>query len=790
VAGHGPSRRTARARDRRPGVAHWVALALVLQGVLAAVDIASADQVVFTTAFVIAPFALAVTGHARATAAMAVLAVVLAIASGYWNHYAGSTDHYLRITIVTVGGILATLAAIALEKAAEQRRRMAILASVGRLASAHTLNDAIAGLADSLVPAAGDGCWVDLIEPDGEPRRLFEHGVDPPAAGLRGPARLLEHNTRALVPLISQGEIIGHLGLTTTTAAYDQEDLQFFTIVAGRVALVLANARLVSDLRSTRARLDGILNGLAEAVTVNDDQGRTIYANQAATRLLGRTTPEEVTRARPGELAARFVITDEQGEPVNIDDLPGRRLVRNEPAPEMLTRTIDKTTGRAFWLLTKASPLTDQGRDFAINIIEDVTLAKTAEQRQRFLARAGQVLASSLDYEETLRHVAALAVPWLADWCAVDLPGRDGDIEQVALAHVDPEKVAMANELRRRYPPDPAAANGVPAVLQGAPAELFREIPDALLEQSIDDPDQLQALRDIGMRSVMIVPMRSGEDTLGAITFVTADSGRRFDEDDFEFAQDLALRAATAVQNARLYAAQERVAHTLQASLLPEELPQIPDFAIAAGYQAGELGAEVGGDFYDIVATAGGGHLVFLGDVTGKGIEAAALTSLVRHSVRTAARFDPRPGAILALVNEILVEQARLSPVSLVTLYLHANELTIAAAGHPPPLLRRKATNRVTAIGPTGILLGVASGQSFQEETTTLEPGDTVLIYTDGVTDTPGARERFGTERLAQTLEHAPAQPQMILETIDGALKEFQAGSAIDDRALLILAYG
>ncbi|MDA0166442.1 SpoIIE family protein phosphatase [Solirubrobacter ginsenosidimutans] len=790
MAGDGPSRRTARARGRRPGVARWIALALVLQGILVVIDVASADQVVFTTAFVLAPFGLAVTGHARATAAMAVLAVILAIASGYWNHYAGSTDHFLRITIVTVGGILATLAAAALEKAAEQRGRMAILASVGRLSSAHTLNDAIAGLAESLVPAAADGCWVDLIEPDGEPRRLFEHGADPPAAELSGPARLLEHHTRAVVPLLSQGEITGHLGLTTTTGAYDEEDLQFFTIVAGRVALVLANARLVSDLRSTRARLDGILNGLAEAVTVNDDQGRTIYANQAATRLLGRTSPEEVTRARPGELAARFVITDEQGDPVNIDDFPGRRLVRNEPAPEMLTRTIDKTTGRAFWLLTKASPLTDQGRNFAINIIEDVTRAKEAEQRQRFLARAGQVLASSLDYEETLRHVAALAVPWLADWCAVDLPGRDGAIEQVALAHTDPEKVAMANELRRRYPPDPVAASGVPAVLAGAPAELYKEIPDELLEQLIDDPDQLRAIRDIGMRSVMIVPMRSGEDTLGAITFVTADSGRRFDEDDFAFAQDLGLRAATAVQNARLYAAQERVAHTLQASLLPEEIPHIAGFSIAASYQAGELGAEVGGDFYDIVPTAGGGHLIFLGDVTGKGIEAAALTSLVRHSVRTAARFDPRPGAILALVNEILAEQARLSPVTLVTLHLHANELTIAAAGHPPPLLRRHAQqNAVTAIGPTGILLGVSPGQTFAEETTILEPGDAVLLYTDGVTDTPGTSDRFGTDRLAHTLEHAPAEPQKILDTIDETLKAFQAGTAIDDRALLLVAY-
>jgi PAS domain S-box-containing protein len=604
-----------------------------------------------------------------------------------------------------------------------------------------------------------------------------------------GRPRLLDRNARALVPLLSAGTPIGHLGLTTTTGRYDEDDLDFFTIVAGRVALVLANARLVTDLRSTRARLDGILNSLAEAVTVNDDRGRTIYANAAATRLLGKDSPDEVTAARPGELAARFVITKENGEPVSTDDLPGRKLVKGEPAPEeLLTRTIDKITGRSYWLLTKATLLEDEGRMHAVNIIEDVTDAKESEQRQRFLARAGQLLASSLDYEETLKSVARLAVPWLADWCAVDLPDSGGGIEQVALAHVDPAKVAMAEELRRRYPPDPAATTGVPGVLRGGPAELLSEIPDELLEQAIEDPEQLEAIRNIGMRSVMIVPMRTGDDTLGALTLVTADSGRGLGDDDFVFAKDLALRAATAVQNARLYAELARVAHTLQASLLPEELPQLANFYSAASYQAGEQGADVGGDFYDIVPAGQSGHLVFLGDVTGKGIQAAALTSLVRHSVRTAARFDPRPAAILELVNEILVEQPTLAPVTLVTLLIRDADVTVAAAGHPPPLLKRGGT--VEEIGPTGILLGVASGQTFTEQTTSLRPRDTVLLYTDGVTDTPGPSDRFGAQRLAQVFSRAPDQPEAIIEAIEQGLRDFQAGTAIDDRAMLVLRYG
>ena len=134
-----------------------------------------------------------------------------------------------------------------------------------------------------------------------------------------------------------------------------------------------------------------------------------------------------------------------------------------EAAPSLLTRSIDRTSGEAYWLLTKATVLHDRGRRLAVNIIEDVTDAKEAELRQRFLAQAGQLLASSLDYQETLARVAMLAVPWLADWCAVDLPDEHGGIRQVALAHADPGKIAMAEALRERYPPDPTPPPASPA---------------------------------------------------------------------------------------------------------------------------------------------------------------------------------------------------------------------------------------------------------------------------------------------------------------------------------------
>src|ERR1044071_1331994 len=134
------------------------------------------------------------------------------------------------------------------------------------------------------------------------------------------------------------------------------------------------------------------------------------------------------------------------------------------------------------------------------------------------------------------------------------------------------------------------APPGVPAILRGGPAELYREIPAELLEQGARDEEHLRIIRGLGMLSAMAVPMRLGDETLVTITFVAAESGRTYHDDDLAFAQDLALRAATAVQNARLYEEQERVAHTLQASLLPDRLPDVPGWELHAAYQAGEPG--------------------------------------------------------------------------------------------------------------------------------------------------------------------------------------------------------
>ncbi|HST50775.1 MAG TPA: PAS domain S-box protein [Pyrinomonadaceae bacterium] len=180
-------------------------------------------------------------------------------------------------------------------------------------------------------------------------------------------------------------------------------------------------------------------------------------------------------------------------------------------------------------------------------------VAEAAERRAKLLAEASTLLASSLDYETTLAQVARLAVPDLADWCGVDMLGEGKSINRLAVAHSDPAKVEWAKELQRRYPPDPDDWRGVPNVLRTGEPELYAEISDEMLAAAARDEEHLLIMREIGFTSAMLIPLSVHGETFGAITFVMAESKRRYDATDLAFAEDLGRRAAVAIENARLY---------------------------------------------------------------------------------------------------------------------------------------------------------------------------------------------------------------------------------------------
>lgn len=179
--------------------------------------------------------------------------------------------------------------------------------------------------------------------------------------------------------------------------------------------------------------------------------------------------------------------------------------------------------------------------------------AETAMRRASFLAESSAALAESLDYEETLRRVAALAVPRIADWCTVELSEIEGERRRIAVAHADPARVAWAIELQERYPPKPDAPTGVPAVLRSGEPELYPDIPDEVLEAAAQNAEHLEIIRRLQLRSAMLVPIKLRDQVLGVITFIGAESGRRFGEADLDMALELARRSALAIENARLY---------------------------------------------------------------------------------------------------------------------------------------------------------------------------------------------------------------------------------------------
>jgi PAS domain S-box-containing protein len=356
------------------------------------------------------------------------------------------------------------------------------------------------------------------------------------------------------LPLLVADQLLGSIGLgLASNRPSPEEQLPFFQALAERAARGLANTQLITELRRTRQRLERILDTLAEAVTVHDEEGKLVYANPAAATLLGAESIDELIAAEPGELAARFVITREDGTPVRAEDLPGHRLMAGEDAPQLLTRSVERRTGREYWLLTKATRL-DDGGALAVNIIEDVTEAKTAERRERFLSEASALLGSTLDYEQTLQHVAALLVPSLADWCVLDLVNEGGGLQRIALAHADPDKRQLASDLHDHYPPDLASEQGLAAILRGGPALLVPEVTDEMLAASARDAEHLRLLSELGMRSGMLVPLRVLDTTtIGVLSLVNSDSQRSFGPSDLTFAEEIARRVATAVHNARLY---------------------------------------------------------------------------------------------------------------------------------------------------------------------------------------------------------------------------------------------
>jgi len=280
-------------------------------------------------------------------------------------------------------------------------------------------------------------------------------------------------------------------------------------VIVGGIFSVLA-ARTRGDAMRAEAlgeQLTAALSNLAEAVVVQDREQRLVYANEAAAATLGFPSVDALLGAAPADITKLTDFFNEDGSPLTPEQYPSYRVLRGEEVPPQRLRVINRATGEERWRVNKARGVRDARNEprLVVTVIEDITEQQRAEQSQRLLARAGAALSSSLHYEGTLQDVADLAVPTLADWCGVSMPDRHGVIKQVAVAHSDPEKVAFARRYSERYPNRTSDESGAAQVLRDGHSQLIPDIPDELLEAAVQDPEQRELLREIGMRSAISV---------------------------------------------------------------------------------------------------------------------------------------------------------------------------------------------------------------------------------------------------------------------------------------------
>ena len=440
---------------------------------------------------------------------------------------------------------------------------------------------------------------------------------------------------------------------------------------------------------------------------------------------------------------------------------------------------------------------TEEERDLLL-VREQLARAEAAEVRRRLalLAAAGPALSASLDYQETLQRFTHLLVPDLADWCLLDVTGDDGSIEQLAAAHADPEKEDLLTRLREHRRFDEGDPGSTAEVLRTGQSVLIPDLPDATFyEEALGSGEHLDILLRLEPRSLMCVPLLARRRIMGAVTLVSSRPDRRYGEDDLALAEDLAYRCALAADNARLYGDRSEIASVLQRSLLPPLLPEIPGVEVGAEYLPVGEANEVGGDFYDLINTVEDGWICAIGDVRGKGVEAASVTALARYTIRAVTLKDDRPSEVLAALNEAMLRQLsedRFCSAACVRLEpedgLAGVGVDVSCAGHPAPLLVRP-DGPVEEVGCSGRVLGVFDDAELGDSSLRLMPGEALVLYTDGVTEARSPDGAFfGDERLRRLLRSCSGlDAESIAARIKNVALDFQDGDPRDDLAVLVL---
>jgi hypothetical protein len=405
----------------------------------------------------------------------------------------------------------------------------------------------------------------------------------------------------------------------------------------------------------------------------------------------------------------------------------------------------------------------------------------------KFLANASRLLSSSLDRERILRATVQLAVPMLADCCAIVLPAPRGRLEWWRFARGGDTARGKIGQYALESVTDLADA------FAGPDAELTRTTladgprPDWLLPAEFGEAGDL-----------VVAPMRYSDEAVGALILVNGDQRGKIDPDRYDVVRDYAMRSATALTQVAAYTTQQEAATILESGLVPGPLPEVPGTVLSAAYRPAKESIRVGGDFYEVYPGEDGSALFMLGDVAGNGVEAAALAGRIEHSVAALRLVESRPARLLYLLNQTILGNSdnRFATLVVGSLAQGADgrlELVLASGGHPPPMLLR-TDGTVQEVVVPGTLVGVLPEPRFSETTVVLAPGDVCLLYSDGVTEARGGQdglEQFGQQRLGDAMAGAAGMSAaQLTDHVEHHLDDWLAGREHDDIAMLAVQAG
>jgi serine phosphatase RsbU (regulator of sigma subunit) len=417
---------------------------------------------------------------------------------------------------------------------------------------------------------------------------------------------------------------------------------------------------------------------------------------------------------------------------------------------------------------------------------------RLARRRFQILADIAAVSEAGGTLEETLEAICAILVPQMGDFCMIDVIDEDRVPRRAAVRVAAGGAPQFERGLTERMPSTP------PRMVAGDGSSMEPRFYERMSEEDLlglsHDEDDLEFLRSLGMRSAITVGLQARGEVTGALTIAVAWSGRRYRAEDSRFAWILSGRVALALDNSGLFAGLERaeraraeIAETLQRGLLPSPLPHIPGWSIAAMYRPAGAENEVGGDFYDAFRVPGGWMLA-IGDVTGRGAEAASITAVARYTLRTAAILTDDPQVALQTLNRALLARGDSALCSLAVMTLGEDRfepVRLAVAGHPPPLLVDGGS--VTEIAAADPVLGAFHDAEWSIARVEVEPGQQIVVVTDGITEAQGSEGRFGEMRLRMHLSDAD-NPAIAVQRIEGSLHSFTDDRLDDDVAMLAIA--